>query len=76
MSSCSNVKKFLISLTVVLLITVVLTLDIKHASGLISIPIAFLPKTFDSTNVVPLPTNGSSIRSFLSLKVDINWFGI
>jgi hypothetical protein len=58
MSSRNNVKKFSISLIVFLLITVVLTLDIKHASGLISIPIAFLPKTVDSTNVVPLPRNG------------------
>jgi hypothetical protein len=57
-------------------IIVVLTFDIKQARGLTSTPIAFLPNTFDSTRVVPLPTKLSRIRSSFLLNADISLFGI
>lgn len=43
---------------------VVFTLATRQIRGLISTPIEFLPKSLDSTNVVPLPTKLSKIRSF------------
>jgi hypothetical protein len=54
----------------------VLTLEIRHASGLTSIPIEFLPSNFDSTKVVPLPTKLSNTSSFFLLKADIILLGI
>jgi hypothetical protein len=58
------------------LIVVVLTLEIRHARGLISIPIEFLPNNLDSTKVVPLPTKLSSTSSFFRLRDEIILFGI
>jgi hypothetical protein len=75
-SSFKRIKIFEISSNVDFCIVVVFTLDIKQARGLTSIPIAFLPKTFDSTKVVPLPIKLSNTRSFFLENFDISRYGI
>ena len=49
-------------------IYVVFTLDIKHAKGLASAPLAFLPLIFASNITVPVPQKGSRTTPFLGQK--------